>query len=137
VGQYRAAVPPGDADNDRERPDVCTTVRETDAATVLTVRGVLDNATAERFRAAAEAAVARLGERRLVIDLSGVEFLGTAGLAVLVGIHHALAAAGPLRIVTGGAQIVIRPIQVSGLDRLWRLHHGFEEALAEQANTLG
>lgn len=91
---------------------------------VLAVTGELDLATAPRL----EAALRRLAARRprlVVIDLTGVVFLGSSGLAVLT-------AAGTLgvvlRIVAPGS--LGRIFALTALDKVLHLHDTVEEALA-------
>jgi anti-anti-sigma factor len=77
---------------------------------VVRVRGALDYLTAPRLRAAiAEQLVSR--PRVLIIDLDGVAFLDTVGLAELVEVH----VAGPdVRIVCSTPR-PLRTLQISGL----------------------
>lgn len=65
--------------------DLGLDVSERDGATVVAVHGDLDLATAPRLR---ELAVGRLmaGDRAVVLDLSGVEFLDSTGLGTLVAV---------------------------------------------------
>lgn len=54
--------------------------------------------------------------RALVFDLTGVDFLGSAGLAVLAeAATHASEAGVPIRVVAT-SHAVLRPLQVTGLD---------------------
>ncbi|GAB3575302.1 STAS domain-containing protein [Amycolatopsis endophytica] len=94
---------------------------------VLAVSGELDLATAPRL----EAAFRRLAARRprlVVIDLSGVEFLGSSGLAVLTSAGTAGTAGIVLRIVAPGS--LRRIFTMTGLDKVLDLHDTVEEALA-------
>jgi anti-sigma B factor antagonist len=104
------------------------TVHHAEDAIVVTVTGELDYATAPRLCTIVEASTARLSARALVIDLSGLEFLGSAGLAALVDIRRTLGPA--LRVVVGTERRVIRPIQLTGLDQLLHLFPGVKDALA-------
>ena len=112
------------------------TVHDVAAACVVMVTGELDYATVGRFRAGVNAVAARLGDTALVIDLSGVEFLGSGGLAALVDIHRTLANGRPARIVAGESRRALRPIQLSGLDQILSVHHSVDDALAANAKQL-
>ncbi|GIE86013.1 STAS domain-containing protein [Actinoplanes regularis] len=59
-----------------------TTSRDSDGAPVLTAAGEIDMSNAETFAAALAAAV-RPESRPLVVDLTAVEYLDSAGLAAL------------------------------------------------------
>lgn len=59
--------------------------------------------------------------RRLILDLSGVEFLDATGLAVLVGaLKHARLAGGDLRIVANEG-IVLKIFEITGLGEVFRV----------------
>lgn len=91
-------------------------------AAVLRPCGEIDASTAPALRAAVEAGAAT-GLPLLVIDLSGVTFLESAGLAVLIGAHRdmppgqrvALAAVPPR---------MRRMLQVAAVDQIMLVHNG-------------
>ena len=97
-------------------------------ALVLAAVGEVDHATAPRLQAAAEQAVAT-HPALLVLDLSGVGFLASAGLTVLVGVHQLGEPAVPTRVVASG-RATLRPIQLTGLDQKLNVFPSLEEALA-------
>ena len=83
-------------------------------AAIVHVSGEIDMSTSETM---AERLLGRLAERPpvLVIDLSGVEFLGSAGLSVLIeASQQAEQGATTLRIVAT-APPALRPLEISGL----------------------
>ena len=71
------------------------------------------------------------GARLLVVDLSRVTFIDSAGLGALVGAHlRMLEAGGALRIVEPPA-LVGRAFALTGLDEVLDLREDEERALAE------
>jgi anti-sigma B factor antagonist len=100
---------------------------------LVTAQGDIDGLTAPRLTAALARAFAGLGERLLVLDLTSIGFMGSAGLRTLT---EATAAAtrehGPrtLRVVVDNTRPVIRPIEIVGLDEVLTLHETVDEALA-------
>lgn len=115
------------ADDDRFAVDV----RPLDGATVLTLAGELDHDTAEPLRTALEAARAR-GGRRLLVDVSGLEFCDSTGLNVLL--HSRLAArenGGSLELI-GLQRPVARMFRITGADGLFPQHPDVEAALASR-----
>jgi len=58
------------------------------ARTVIRLRGDVDAAAARDILAVADAATARGGLRRVVLDLTGVRFLGAAGLDAVLQIRE-------------------------------------------------
>nr|WP_208406677.1 STAS domain-containing protein [Amycolatopsis granulosa] len=96
------------------------------AATVVRVAGELDHLTAPKFEAVALPAARRCAGR-LVIDLSAVSFLASAGIAVVLA--AGAAAPGRVRVVVGSG-FTRRPLELTGAGEIVRLCTTREEALA-------
>lgn len=109
------------------------TVADSAAGILVVVAGDMDYATVTRVRTAIDAALRRLGQRVLVLDLGEVTFLDSAGIAVLIETLGAAAAASgadrPLRIVVDHDRAVLRPLQISGLDHVLHLFESRDGAL--------
>jgi anti-sigma B factor antagonist len=94
---------------------------------LLTVRGEVDTLTAPLFTAAAEQLVRTAGDT-LVMDLTGVRFLASSGLAVLIsGAHRAEERGLRLRLVVS-TRAVLRPIEITGTGQLFDLYPDLEAA---------
>lgn len=104
--------------------------REVPGALILTVTGEIDLLTTPRLRAAVSKCLDR-AEELLVVDLTQVSFLGSHGLAALVGAQESANGRNkaPLRLVVDSNRPVVRPIQVTGLDEVLALYHSVDEAL--------
>jgi anti-anti-sigma factor len=111
-------------DRDGKGPLGVTVQRYQDALVVVVV-GEVDMHTAPTLSAGLDFALTRVPEL-LVVDLSGVTFLASAGLSLLVAAHQQ---AGELRVVAS-AQAIIRPIQITALDTLLSIYSSRESALA-------
>ncbi len=85
---------------------------------VLRPSGDLDLATVEAFRDSVQAAVAEEPDA-LVIDLTGVDFLDSSGLAVLALALRAQRGRGAACAVVNPRSIVRRAIELVGLDMLF------------------
>ena len=95
---------------------------------VLGVAGEVDLATAPRLEAAIELAFDP-PVPRVVLDLSGVTFLASRGLAVLLDAHRRAAEHDVrLEVVVGGPP-VRRVLEISGLIAVLRCHATLAEAL--------
>ena len=105
---------------DRPQPD--------DRGTVLAVEGEVDMLTANQFRVALEEALLDR-PRVLVVDLSGLAFLGSVGLSQLV---EASVAAGPgvMRVVARDGPR--RSIEVTGLDEVLAVADTVEKAFGTE-----
>ena len=100
-------------------------------AVMIRIRGALDEDSAPQLRSA----LSTWAHRRfpvLVLDLSEVDFLDSAGLSVLADIHvRTVRESTTLRIATGDNRIVRRALAGSGLDHalnMCRLPSGWERA---------
>ena len=105
-------------------------VLDTDAAGVVTVRGEIDMANAEKLRRAIAAemrAAATAGRATVVVDLSAVSFLDSSGLAVLIAAHHTPDVRLRLVVIT---HAVKRVLEVSGMDKTLDIHPSLDAALA-------
>jgi anti-sigma B factor antagonist len=94
----------------------------------LAVSGEVDSSSApllrERLDALFDASV-----RELIIDLSAVTFLDSAGLCVLAAAHRRAGDEVRLRVLAS-SRAVIRPLQITGL---WQLLHA--EQVGETAGS--
>ncbi|MBC7725822.1 MAG: STAS domain-containing protein [Burkholderiaceae bacterium] len=68
------------------------------------------------------------GENRVVVDLSGIDFMDSSGLGALVGcLKSARQAGGDLRIAGPGAQVSM-VLRLSNLDRVLACFESAEDA---------
>lgn len=91
------------------------TSRDDEAGVVLVLSGELDLAGAPELDA--ELTAARESGRGLTVDLSGLDFIDSSGLGVLVRFNNAAMAAGYEYSVIAGPPQVHRAFVLSGLDQ--------------------
>lgn len=94
---------------------------------VVSPAGEIDMSTAPRL---AEAIDEALGERPgvLVVDLSGVRFLGSAGLGVLARAHQRAGPRTQVRIVAADRR-TLAPLEITGLAATMSIHPTLRAAL--------
>jgi anti-anti-sigma factor len=95
-------------------------VRQAMDVVLLHVAGELDLLTAPRLRESVARALAER-PRLLILDLTDVRFLGSAGLSVLINAHENARSDTRLRVVAG-APAVLRPLDVTGLAATLSIH---------------
>ena len=103
---------------------------------LLEVDGEIDTATAPRLQAGLDEALdaAHAEGSRVVVDLTGVTFLASSGLAVLIGgARRVTALGGRLRLVAA-SRSVTRPLQVTGADALFDTFDDVASALSAEAS---
>jgi anti-sigma B factor antagonist len=104
-------------DVERSRADLSIDDRAIGEGTVLSVRGELDLYTAPALRDRVLAASDE-GQRRIVIDLSGVPFMDSSGLGVIVACLKRLReSGGDLALVTAPGSPPSKLLSLTGLDR--------------------
>ena len=97
--------------------------------TVLTVAGDLDVVGAPDLRQFVMTAV-REGKHRLIVDLTGVDFVDSFGLGVIIG------SLKRTRLLDGDMMLVVpeprirRVFELCDLDRVFTLHHTLADAVA-------
>ena len=94
---------------------------------VLTVSGDLDMLTTPELAEAIEAA-ARKEPAALVVDLSRVAFLASAGMSVLITAHRNIAPPGRFGVVANGPA-TSRPLKLIGIDTVVAVFRTLEDAL--------
>lgn len=119
------SVVPGEVDE----PPTAVEVLEDRGVLVAEVRGDVD---VDTFRDVREALFTCLnqGAPALVVDLCGVGFFGTMGIAVLVEARQRADVLGTGFAVVAGRRAVARPIRVADLEDVLGLHRTRDEALA-------
>jgi anti-sigma B factor antagonist len=89
---------------------------------VVTAGGELDMLTAPRLSAQLDQAEAIVvPPAPVVLDLTGLTFLGSAGIAVLLSHHERCAELGSTLQIRPGGRTVTRPLAMTALDRVLNL----------------
>ena len=105
-----------------------TSVALHDAATVLTVDGEVDLATAPALENAIDGVLADK-PAHLIIDLTRVSFLASAGMAALVGAHQRAGETTAIAVVADGPA-TSRQLKMTSLDQVFAMYATLEAALA-------
>ncbi|MEJ8278643.1 STAS domain-containing protein [Pseudonocardia spirodelae] len=95
--------------------------------TVVAVTGELDMLTAPELRHAVAERIAAAS--LVVLDLDGVRFLGTSGLAALIELREQAHRSGVELRLACTERRVLRPIGIAGLHHLFDIHDDVRAAL--------
>lgn len=98
-----------------------------DDVVIVTVSGELDLATAPQLAESVELILER-GPKAVVIDLSAVSFLASAGMSLLASTHKKLGATAGFAVVADGPSTG-RPLTLVGLDEVFGIFATVDEAL--------
>ena len=104
--------------------------QESGGAVILSAAGTIDMLTAPQLQQRVDAIVSRQ-PAALIVDLSRVEFLASAGIGVLVGIHNN--ADGMAYAVVAHGPATSRPLKLLGIDTMLKIY----PSMAEAINGLG
>lgn len=121
------------ASRDPSRPGGLDTslTRPSSGVLVLVVDGEVDTLTAPALgEALGELLAAEPVDAVAAVDLAGVGFLASSGLAVLIRAAHTASSQGRALHLLGGSRAVTRPLEVTGSDQLFTLLPGLAELLA-------
>ncbi|MBN9100791.1 MULTISPECIES: STAS domain-containing protein [unclassified Pseudonocardia] len=113
-----------------DAPPLRTSITLPQPGTVLLdVHGEVDTLTAPPLEQALSDLLAEQEADRLVVDLSGVTFLASSGLAVLIrAAHRAADRRLRLRLVTA-SRAVRRPLQITGSEQLFDMYEDVSAAV--------
>jgi anti-anti-sigma factor len=103
----------------------------TDEVAVLSVGGVVDVLTAPLLAEAIDEVLLRK-PAGIVVDMSAVEFLASAGMMVLVSVRSRLEIGQGLVVVADGPA-TSRPMKLIGIDSIIGMHRTLDDALLDVA----
>jgi len=120
----------GMTDERDEAPLLALSEARHGSVVVLSAVGEVDVATGPQLRAALADALGEEGVDVVVVDLSGVTFMGSTAIAVLVDAHWEAGQAGKsLRLVSGESRSVMRPLEAAGVATMFAEYADVEKAL--------
>ena len=97
---------------------------------VIAVGGELDLHTAEPLRESL-ADVLEHGARSVLVDLTGVSFIDSTALTVLVDAGRALKSSRGEIVVVADDPRVLRVMEITGLDRVFRVSSSLQEGVQD------
>lgn len=114
--------------------DLGLDVKERNGWAVLSVQGEVDVYTAPQFREQLIQLVDQ-GQRSILVDLEGVEFLDSTGLGVLVGgLKRVRSHDGDLALVCTQRRI-LKVLEITGLTKVFTIHDNVDAAVGADAQS--
>lgn len=107
---------------------------ECDGRAVVTLSGELDVADAASVVAALAATVAR--QREIIIDLAGLEFIDSSGLAALVRVRKQAQRAGGDVLLAAPQHQVLRLLALTRMLDVFSVHASVDEAAGRSGGSL-
>lgn len=107
-------------------------------AVVLVARGEIDLRTVGLFQHELLGAIEETSAEAVVLDAGDVEFVSSAGLAVLLtAAHRAAMRNRRFHVVTGSQRSISRPLEAAGLDHLVATCPTYLDALSPRPTRAG
>jgi anti-sigma B factor antagonist len=107
--------------------------RECDSQVVVVLRGELDVAVA--VRVVAELSVVAARERDMIVDLTGLEFIDSSGLAALARVRKQARHAGGDLLLAAPQQQVLRLLTLTRLIDVFSVHASVDEAASDAGRS--
>lgn len=107
-----------------------------DVTAIIAVEGEIHVSTAPEFSGVLNAAI-EAGRTSLVLDLSGVMFIDSTGLSVLLNALRRITRAGGAMSVVCSNPTVLRLFEITRLDSTFDIHAGLEPAIAAAQAAAG
>lgn len=107
----------------------------TEGVSTVMVQGEVDVYTAPRLKEEIHGCI-DAGCTRLVVDLSGVAYMDSSGLGVLIGALKRVREEGGDLILSAPNPRIARIMDVTGLARIFNVHQATRDAVATLKGTL-
>jgi anti-sigma B factor antagonist len=127
--QHAASGPPPPSDKDA----FYAHGSEVGGLAVVSVGGSVDMLTAPGLSESIDGALAKK-PKGLIVDLSKVEFLGSAGISVLMKTRETLGDATPFCVVADGPA-THRPLTLLGINELMSLYRRLDDAVSKLTDS--
>ena len=124
----RCEDPTADRSAEPTKTAVAMSVQSGGTVPVIRFAGEFDSCTRPAATVMADAVAARSGE--LIVDLTGVDILGSASLSALIAITRGADAATVRLSLVADRGAVLLPLQLTGLDRFMSVYPSGDEAVA-------
>lgn len=109
--------------------EVRVTTEDVGARTVVHVGGEIDVASADRLREKVAHLLAA-GRTDLLVDLTGVTFMDSTGLGLLVGTLKRVRLAGGRLDLVVDSERLLKVFRITGLTQVFTIHDSLDDALA-------
>ena len=103
------------------RTDYRYEVKSRDSLLCVYLRGEIDHHSSAFLREELDALIMRERPRRLVFYLSGVEFMDSAGLGLLMGRYRLLKELGAVMAIADANERILKILRLCGMERFFEI----------------
>lgn len=101
-----------------ERKTACFESRVTDGTLVIQILGEIDHHNAVAVRGDIDKRIYESGAKRLVMDLSAVDFMDSSGLGLIMGRYALISRLGGTLTVREPSSAIVKILKLAGFDRM-------------------
>lgn len=98
-------------------------------ALLVKVKGELDHHLAEKIKTAVDDMIRSTNAVNIIFDFSELVFMDSSGLGVIMGRYKKVRTLGGRVVVYGVNAVVLRIMEMSGMDKIIKLAPTYEKAL--------
>ncbi|MDD6308915.1 MAG: anti-sigma factor antagonist [Clostridia bacterium] len=104
--------------------------KRTGATLIVTLQGELDHHNAAYVREELDGRLFHAGTKNLVFDLSGLKFMDSSGLGILIGRYKAVSAMGGHTRIASPSKQADRLIRLAGIHKIISVWNSVDEAVS-------
>lgn len=101
-------------------------------ALVVSLNGELDHHTAHEIRVKIDDRIDRLDVKKLVLDFSGVTFMDSSGIGVVIGRYKKLSVRNGVVKIASVSKSIKRIFDLSGICKVIKVYESVDQALDNQ-----
>lgn len=98
-------------------------------ALLVTLKGELDHHMAEIVKTAVDDKIRSTNAVNIIFDFTGLSFMDSSGLGVIMGRYKKVRTLGGRIIIYGVNAVVLRIMEMSGIDKIIKLTPTYEKAI--------
>lgn len=98
-------------------------------ALIMKIEGEIDHRYATRIRREADRKIVTYPEKTFVIDLTGVSFMDSSGIGVIIGRYKLVTSFGQRVIIVSSNPTVEKLLDMAGIKKIIKIYGALEDAM--------
>ena len=96
---------------------------------IMSISGEIDHRYAVRIRNEADRRIVTYPDRHFIIDLTGVSFMDSSGIGVIIGRYKLIKSFGTTVSIVSSNPTLKKILEMSGIEKIIPIHHSLDEAV--------
>lgn len=98
------------------------TVKHENRVMTVYLKGELDHHTASKIKDTIDLHILRSPVKKLVLDMSGVTFMDSSGIGLIVGRYNRVKSFGGSMTISNPSHTLLKILKMSGIDQLMKIN---------------